>query len=201
MTTPSFPYGNTMTNKYLEKIAFSITQRDVLAGVIGAGVGGMYGLAAGGRYAGTRRFKDAARGLSQKDRKKSRDKSLSVGLASGALLGAMAMPLLMRGLARGGRASRQKSWDEFRQKVHQTSQKSYADYLKTLRANPSQFKTKAEADRHFRSVLRKAHPDRPANHGRTAEATREFQNLSTARDALHKSEWFQKLAKALAPLR
>lgn len=186
-----------MANKYLEKIAFNLTQRDVLAGIIGAGAGGMYGLAAGDGYVKTKKFRDATRGLSQKDRERGRNKALGVGLASGAMLGAAAVPLLVR----RRRAASQKHWDEFRQKVHQTSQKSYADYLKTLRANPSQFKTKAEADRHFRSVLRKAHPDRPANHGRTAEATKEFQDLSTARDALHKSEWFQKLAKALAPLR
>ena len=61
------------------------------------------------------------------------------------------------------------------------------DHLNKFKATKASFKTKAEADRHFRTHMHKAHPDKGGN-------TEHFQKLSRARDAIKSSEWFNKLA-------
>jgi hypothetical protein len=55
---------------------------------------------------------------------------------------------------------------------------------------PGTFKTKTEARKHFKTHLHRVHPDR----NKASDSTAKFQDLSTARDRLEKSDWFNKLA-------
>lgn len=64
--------------------------------------------------------------------------------------------------------------------------------LRRFGVKVNSFKTKKEAEKHFKTLLHKAHPDKQG--GRTGK----FQELSTARDRIMKTKWFTKLAAKLS---
>lgn len=79
-----------------------------------------------------------------------------------------------------------------------TTPNIFRDYKKDLAdfgVKPESFKTKADASKHFKTQLHRNHPDKVG-----AQNTKKFQDLSTARDRLMKSEWFNKLAARLPHL-
>jgi len=186
-------YGENMTNKYLEKIARFDTSmvKHVLGGAaIGAGVGS---------------FSAEANILTNKltESKNSRyrydDKAKKTARIAGPVLGGIfggATGFNLHQLKKkfgAGRAGGGRYGGHGGGFTH-PAQKSHADHLRTFGANPSQFKTKREAEKHFKTHLHRVHPDK---HPGKPEMTAKFQELSAARDEIMKSRWFEKLARLL----
>lgn len=186
-------YGKNMTNKYLEKIArFDTSMLKHIAGgaALGAGVGS-FSAEANILSNKVTEHKNSIYRYDDKAKKTAR----IVGPALGGLLGG-ATGFNLHQLKKefdagkaGGRA-----YGKYSGGYSHPPQKSHADHLKTFGANPSQFKTKKEAEKHFKTHLHRVHPDK---HPGKPEMTTKFQELSTARDEIMKSRWFEKLARLL----
>lgn len=151
-----------MENKYLEKIAFLKSPA-----FAGAAIGAGFGAVTGGIGAGV-----TSKAIGGKNTKKDIKDGAVIGALIGAVQGAQLGPVFHR--ARRG-------------STYHPPASSVSDHLKHFGVSKSSFKTKAEAAKHFKSKLHKAHPDKGGDTGT-------FQKLNTAREHILKSDWFEKLA-------
>lgn len=177
-----------MVNRYIEKIA---SRRWPITAAIGAG-GAAFGAGAG--YLDAKNKK-----LSKKDTKKHvRNSAVAYGVLGAGyhrmhLGGKLAGNKIMRGVnsmknknpAYGEMYKAYRSTYKFKPQVGA----KYKD-VRHFGVNPGSFKTKAQFDKHFKKELHKWHPDK---HQGSTESKVKFQQLSTARDRIHKSDWYNKL--------
>lgn len=168
-----------MENRYLKKIGSISTSLASRHGhmAIGALVGG-----SAGAYQSNRNAKD--------NPKKTRIiKTIAGGVLGGILGTAVGHDIHVFKSNRrhhtnwtSGKKGYHNSSGEF---IHETA--PVDSHLKSFGLNSKSYKTKAEYTKHFKTELHKNHPDKGGS-------TKKFQNLSAARDSVHKSPWFNKLA-------
>ena len=192
-------------NIYIEKIALTYGQTVGVGAGIGA-VGG--GILSGSRTHGYQYNKENYAYEDKEFSKGRRVGNAISGAVSGGILGGLI----------GDMIGSHKKYDKYRQGNYEGSGRQYSpggsnphartshhDILEKVNLKAGNVKTKDEVNKAFRLHLHRTHPDKnPGN----AKAEARFKDLSTARDALVKTDWFNKLAavidckyKALAYMR
>lgn len=179
-----------MSNKYLEKVAFLRNPAQAFTTfkrrTDNAVIGGIGKSIAGGAIPGAA-IGGSLNKKNETDGKVHRVRNALSGAVVGGYLGGALRGAAVLG-ARDGRAN--KIFHKARAKQYGRPAAAFTteDNLAHFGAKPSHFTTKAEAAKHFKSKMHKAHPDKPGGN------TELFKKLSTARDSILKSDWFEKLA-------
>lgn len=192
-----------MKNIYLEKIAFQMTDKAVHiastvgGAALGAGLAGSRKsykkLESTGDGSGTYTFKEKE--FSTKHRIANATFGALAGAQIGYGIGILARPGFTgyKGFQNSGRTHGRNY-----RSANPHANTSHHDILNKVQAKAKDFTHKDQVNKHFKTHLHRTHPDK---HGQSAESVKKFQDLSTARDALQKTEWFQKLAASMHNLK